>query len=63
MRRRAVRGEGVMVGGVGRRWFWWADVAWLRVFGRGTMQCSARHVACFECVCGKGLMTCLAWAK
>jgi hypothetical protein len=52
-----------MVGGLGRRCLWWADVAWLRVFGRDAMQCSARHVVCFECVCGKGLRTCVAWAK
>jgi hypothetical protein len=63
MRRRVVWGEGVMVGGLGRRCFWLADVKWLRVFGRDTMQCSARHVVCFECACGKGLRSCLAWAK
>jgi hypothetical protein len=63
MRRRGVWGEGVMVGGLGRMCLWWADVALLRVLGRGTMQCSARRVVCFDCVCGKGLRTCLAWAK
>ena len=63
MRRRAVWGEAFIAGGLGRRCLWCADVAWLRVFGRGTMQCSAGHVVCFECACGKGLRTCLALAK
>ena len=60
MRRWAVWGEAVIAGGLDRMCLLWADVAWLRVFGRGTMQCSAGHVVCFECVCGKGLKTCLA---
>ncbi len=38
-------------------------MAWLRVFGRGTMQCSAGHVACFECVCGKGAMDVFVMGK
>jgi hypothetical protein len=63
MWRRAVWGEAVMVGGPGRGCLWWADVAWLRVFGRGTMQCSAGHVVCFDCVCGKGLRTCFGMGK
>ncbi len=58
-----VLGEGVMVGGWAAGVFRRADVAWLRVFGKGTMQCSARRVVYFECVCGMGLRTCLAWAK
>jgi hypothetical protein len=63
MRRRDVWGEGVMVGGLGRRCFLVGGCGVARVFGRGTTQCSARHVVCCECVCGKGLRTCLAWAK
>ncbi len=64
MRRWVVWGEAVMVEGVGRRCFWWADVAWLRVFGRcNAVQCSAGHVAWFECVCGKGLRTCFCMGK
>ncbi len=40
MRRRAVWGEAVMVGGLGRRCVCLADVKWLRMFGRQA-QCSA----------------------
>ncbi len=65
MRRRAVWGEGVMVGGVGRRCLLvgacGSGCEWFLV---GTMQCSVRHVVyVFDCVCGKGLRTCLARAK
>ncbi len=43
MRRRVVFGEAVMVGGLGRGCFWWADVKWLRVCGRyKAVQCEAR---------------------
>ncbi len=63
MRRRGVPGEAVMVGGLGRRCVWWADVKWLRVFGWDTMQCSARHVVCVECVCGNGAKELFGMAK
>ena len=54
MRRRVVLREAVMVGGLGRRCLKWADVKWLRVFGK--VQCSAVRGAwyVFECVCGNG---------
>ncbi len=44
MRRWAVWGEGVMVGGLGRRCLCCADVKWLRVvFGwYNAVQCEAR---------------------
>jgi hypothetical protein len=41
-----VWGEAVMVGGVGRRCLWWADVKWVRVFGRCNAVLCARHVVC-----------------
>jgi hypothetical protein len=63
MRRRAVWGEAVMVGGLGCRCFLvgGCEVAasvWL-------VQCSAVRGTSyvFECVRGMGLRTCVAWAK
>ncbi len=51
MGRRAVWGEAVMVGWLGRRCFWWADVTWLQVFGRyNAVQWEARGVVLTACV-------------